>query len=60
MGLGTCWCGVYPKEKLIAAIRGYFHIDEPKIPFNVIAIGYPDEAPEQRGFFEEDKVTYIE
>ena len=60
MGLGTCWCGVYPKDKHIAAIREFFSIEEPKFPFNVIAIGYPDEAPEHRGFFEEEKVTYIE
>ena len=60
MGLGTCWCGVYPKEKLVTALRSYFNINEPKIPFNVIAVGYPDETPDQRGFFEGDKITYIE
>jgi len=60
MGLGTCWCGVYPKEKLIASIRKLFNIPEPKIPFNVIVIGTPDESPAKRGFFEEKKVTYID
>ena len=60
MGLGTCWCGVYPREERIASIRKLFNICEPKIPFNVIAIGTPAETPEQRGFFEESKVTYVE
>jgi len=60
MGLGTCWCGVYPKDKIISTFRALFNIAEPKIPFNVIAIGYPDEAPERKGFFEEAKVTYVE
>ena len=60
MGLGCCWCGVYPKTDRIAEIRKLFNIKEPRIPFNVIAIGAPDEAPEARGFFEESKVTYIE
>lgn len=59
LGLGTCWCGVYPREERIASIRKLFDIPEPKIPFNVIAIGYPDEAPSRRGFFEEAKVRYI-
>lgn len=59
MGLGACWCGVYPKEKHITSMREFFNIREPKIPFNVIAIGTPAEAPEQRGFFEESKVTYV-
>jgi len=60
MGLGACWCGVYPKEQLITSIRNILKIPEPKIPFNVIAIGIPDESPEKRGFFEEKKVTYID
>ncbi|MCL1955087.1 MAG: nitroreductase family protein [Spirochaetes bacterium] len=60
LGLGTCWCGVYPNEKLIAPFRELFNIYEPKIPFCVIAVGVPDETPERRGFFEEVKVTYIE
>jgi len=60
MGLGACWCGVYPQEKHIAAIRALFDIREPKIPFNVIALGTPAESPPQRGFFEDAKVTYVE
>ena len=59
MGLGACWCGIYPKDTRIAPIRELLDIKEPKIPFNVIAIGYPDEKPECRGFFDESKVSYI-
>jgi len=59
MGLGTCWCGVYPRAERITVFREYFKIPEPKIPFNVIAIGTPDEMPERRGFFEAAKVSYI-
>ena len=60
MELGTCWCGVYPKEARVAALRKLFNINDPRIPFNVIAIGTPAEEPERRGFFEKSKVTYIE
>jgi len=60
MGLGACWCGIYPKEERIVPFRESFKIHEPKVPFCVIAIGVPDEAPERRGFFEEAKITYIE
>ncbi|MDR1837814.1 MAG: nitroreductase family protein [Treponema sp.] len=60
LGLGTCWCGVYPRDELIASLRKLFNIREPKIPFNVIAIGTPAEAPQRRGFFEESKITYID
>jgi nitroreductase len=60
MGFGACWCGVYPKEERIPSFREYFRIPEPKIPFNVIAIGVPDENPDRRGFFDHAKVTYID
>jgi nitroreductase len=60
MGLGTCWCGVYPKNERIATFRELFDIRDPKIPFNVIAIGYADEAPDSKGIFEETKVRYID
>jgi len=60
MGLGSCWCGVYPRNRTIAKIRALLRIPKPKIPFNVIALGTPDDNPVPRGFFEESKVTYIE
>ncbi|MCL2277138.1 MAG: nitroreductase family protein [Treponema sp.] len=60
LGLGTCWCGVSPNEELMASIRKLFKIADNKIPFNVIAVGYPDESPDARGSFEEAKVTYYE
>ena len=60
LGLGTCWCGVYPREERIVSIRKLFGIPEHKIPFNVIAVGVPDETPAARGFFEAGKVLYIE
>ena len=59
LGLGTCWCGVYPRTERMAAIGKLLGINEPKIPFNVIAVGYPAEAPSRRGFFEESKVRYV-
>jgi len=59
MGLGGCWCGVFPRQERVSVLREYFKIPEPKIPFNVIAIGTPDETPARRGFFEAGKITYI-
>ena len=59
LGLGTCWCGVYPRDERIESIRKLFNIKEPKIPFNVIAVGTPAETPDKKGFFDEARVTYI-
>jgi len=59
MGLGTCWCGVYPKADKVASLAGLLQIDPPKILFCVIAVGTADEDPVQRGFFDVKKVSYI-
>ena len=57
LGLGTCWCGVYPKEQRIKEMQEI--LGTTKLPFNIIAIGVPDENPDPRGAYEESKVTYI-
>ncbi len=61
LGLGSCWCGVYPKEDRIAQVREILDManDLNVIPFNIIAIGIPDGIPDARGFYEADKVKYI-
>ena len=45
MGLGSVWCGVYPRPERIKSIRELLCLPEHVIPFNVIAVGYPDEEP---------------
>ena len=60
LGLGSCWCGVYPKEPLIKAVRGALDLGEDVLPFCIIAIGEKDEFPGERGSYEESKVTWIE
>jgi nitroreductase len=60
MGLSTCWCGVYPKEPLIKAVRQALELGEDDLPFNIIAVGERDESPNARGFYDEAKVTWIE
>ena len=57
LGLGACWCGVYPKADRIAEISGI--LGTKKLPFCVIAVGVPDEEPDPRGAYDEGKVTYM-
>jgi len=60
MGLGSCWCGIFPREERIGPFVDLFNITEPKVPFCVIAIGVPDESPDARGFYDETKVSFID
>jgi len=60
MGLSSCWCGVYPKEPIMAAVREILDLPPDEIPFNIIAIGEGAETPDPRGFYEVEKVRWVE
>ena len=57
-GLGTCWCGVHPREPLIEAVRDALDIPKELTPFNIIAVGVAAKTPERRGRYEGSKVHY--
>ena len=57
LGYGTCWCGVYPKEERMEAVREVLGIDCK--PYNVIALGVADEEPAARGYYDESRVTWM-
>lgn len=59
MGLGTCWCGVYPKEPLMKSVSELLNIPKEEPPFCLIAVGESDENPKQRGKYEEEKITWM-
>jgi nitroreductase len=59
LGIGTCWCGVYPKENRVAEFKKLFNLPDNVIPFNIIAVGVPNEEFGSRGFYEEEKVRWI-
>ena len=59
LGLGACWCGVYPKETRMGEINSVLELPASSVPFCVIAVGVPDEAPEARGAYDEGKVRFI-
>ena len=56
LGYGTCWCGCWPSPR-ITAIQEL--LDTQSVPVALIAVGVPDEDPPARGFYEEDKVTWL-
>ncbi|MDR1785940.1 MAG: nitroreductase family protein [Spirochaetaceae bacterium] len=61
LGLGTCWCGVFPYEERMAPIGALLGDALPAgfAPFNLIALGYPNEGFGSRGFYEKEKVIYV-
>ena len=59
MGLGTCWCGVYPKEPIVKQFKEIFNLPNHIVPFCCIALGVPNEQCDSRGFYEEEKIEWI-
>lgn len=58
LGLGSCWCGVYPREFLLEPVKRILNTPENIIPVAIIAIGYPGEEREVRERYKEDRVHY--
>lgn len=41
--IGSCWCGIFPNEERIKAVREVFEINDEEIePFAVVCFGYPE------------------
>lgn len=57
-GLGTCWCGIYPREERAEKFTDYFKLPENIKPFSAIAIGYPDEIKETPDRIKADRIHY--
>ncbi|MBR6797170.1 MAG: nitroreductase family protein [Opitutales bacterium] len=60
LGLGACWCGLYPREERAAATAKFLGIPENVIPMAILAIGYPDptvgEKPKDK--WKPEKIHY--
>ena len=59
LGLGACWCGAHPQEKVEENLRKCLNLDKNIIPLNIIFIGYPNEEPLARHQYDENKVHFI-
>ncbi|MCI7302617.1 MAG: nitroreductase family protein [Clostridiales Family XIII bacterium] len=57
LGYGTCWCGMYPIQHRVEKAQALLRVTS--IPYALIAVGVPDQAPEARGFFDPSRVRYI-
>lgn len=58
MGLGSVWLGVYPTQERMDAIAQILGLPEYVHPFNIIALGHPDEEKAEVERFDPAKVHY--
>ncbi len=58
LGIGTCWCGVYPKKELVDNLAKLLSLPENIIPAAIVAVGYPAEQREVRDRYSAQRVHY--
>ena len=58
LGIGSVWLGTWPQTDRVEGLRKLFDLPETVVPHSVLAFGYPDEAPERKGFYEGDRVHF--
>ncbi len=59
LGLGTCWCGVYPQKEKINHIKEILSLDDNIIPLGMILCGYPDVEVKPCDYFDENKIHFV-
>lgn len=60
LGLGTCWCGLYPRMELADGVSDLIKLPDQVEAVALIALGYPGETRQVRERFDEDRVHYEE
>ena len=58
IGLGTCWCGIYPNENFVSRLSEMLSLPAHIIPAACIAIGHPDEKREVKERYSEERVHF--
>lgn len=56
IGLGAVWCGLYPKQGLMAPMSDLLGLPPAIIPVGIIAVGHGDEQKEPRDRYDKTKV----
>ena len=59
LGLGTCWCGIFPIEERINKVKEILQLDDHIIPLGLIHVGYPDNELEERTQYDETNIIYV-
>ncbi|MBE6452784.1 MAG: nitroreductase family protein [Alphaproteobacteria bacterium] len=60
-GIGTCYCGAAPMQKVVDALSKKLNLSPNIRPFAIVPMGYPLDAPKQPdNRYDETKIHWIE
>ncbi len=60
LGLGSCWCGVYPLETAVKRVKDALSLADNITPLSIVLFGYADEFPPERTQYNEEYVHFVE
>lgn len=60
LGLGSCWCGLFPMVSPVKSIRNLLGLEEHIIPMALVQLGYPAEALEPRTQYDRKRIHLFE
>lgn len=58
LGLGGVWLGLYPRIERMEPLMKMLELPENIIPISMLAIGYPNEAPEMPERFKKARIHF--
>ena len=56
LGLGTCWCGVFPVDERVEEVKRILNLPDNIVPLGLIHVGYPDCELEERTQYDEENI----
>ncbi len=56
IGLGACWCGVWPREARIEGLRKLFDLPPRIFAHSLVVLGYPSEKPGRKERYRPDRI----
>ena len=59
LGIGSCWCGIYPDEERISKVVNLFNITD-YVPFAIVTFGYPENEEDIKFIerYDESRIHY--
>lgn len=60
LGIGSCWCGLFPMVTPVKRVRRILNLEEHIIPMAMVHLGYPDEDNPPRTQYDEKRIVILE
>lgn len=57
LGLGACWCGVYPRENRMEGLRHLLGLPQNVMAHSLVVVGHPAEQPKPENRYQAARIS---